>query len=90
MVWIHGGAWLGGDKRQNPAEFLTRSGYAVASINYRLSSESIFPAQIQDCKAAIRFLRANSGQFGINPDRIGVWAVQRAATWLPCSELRAT
>jgi acetyl esterase/lipase len=73
VVYIHGGAWLGGDKRENPARFLTRHGYAVASINYRLSQEAVFPAQIHDCKAAIRHLRAKSKDYGIDPDRIGVW-----------------
>jgi acetyl esterase/lipase len=48
-------------------------GYAVASINYRLSQHAIFPAQIQDCKAAVRWLRANAEQFGFDPQRIGAW-----------------
>jgi len=50
-----------------------RDGYAVASINYRLSQHAIFPAQIQDCKAAIRWLRANADRYGIDPNRIGAW-----------------
>ena len=47
--------------------------YVVASINYRLSQHAIFPVQIEDCKAAIRFLRANADKYGIDPNRIGVW-----------------
>jgi acetyl esterase/lipase len=53
-------------------QFLRR-GYAVASINYRLSQHAPFPAQIHDCKAAVRFLRAGAAKYNINPDRIGVW-----------------
>jgi acetyl esterase/lipase len=48
-------------------------GYAVASINYRLSQHAVFPAQIEDCKAAIRWLRANSAKYHLDPDHVGVW-----------------
>ena len=73
IVWIHGGAWLGGDKAGCPAMGQLRRGYAVASINYRLSQQAIFPAQIYDCKAAIRWLRAHAKEYNIDPQRIGVW-----------------
>ena len=73
VVWIHGGAWLGGNRRNPPALSFVSSGYAIASISYRLSHEAIFPAQIHDCKAAIRSLRANANKYGLDPDRIGVW-----------------
>jgi acetyl esterase/lipase len=73
IVWIHGGAWLGGDKGGCPAVRFVLRGYVVASINYRLSQEAIFPAQIHDCKAAIRWLRANADKYAIDPDRVGVW-----------------
>ncbi|RPI24107.1 MAG: alpha/beta hydrolase [Acidobacteria bacterium] len=73
VVWIHGGAWRAGDKSQCPGIPLVSRGFVVASISYRLSSEAIFPAQIHDCKAAIRWLRASAGRFPIDPDRIGVW-----------------
>ncbi|MCX5676878.1 MAG: alpha/beta hydrolase [Planctomycetota bacterium] len=73
IVWIHGGAWLGGSKNGTPAMGQLRRGYAVASINYRLSQEAIFPAQIHDCKAAIRWLRAHAKEYNIDPKRIGVW-----------------
>jgi acetyl esterase/lipase len=74
IVYVHGGGWLGGDKRAGATLLpLVKSGeYAVASIGYRLSSEAIWPAQIHDCKAAIRWLRANATTYGIDPDRIGV------------------
>ncbi len=73
IVWIHGGAWLGGSKENFPALRFLSSGYAVASLNYRLSPEAIFPAQIEDCKGAIRYLRANAAKNNIDPNRIAVW-----------------
>ena len=73
VVWVHGGGWSGGDKRRCPATRLTEHGYAAASVNYRLSREATFPAQIHDCKAAIRWLRANAGKYNLDPKRIGVW-----------------
>jgi acetyl esterase/lipase len=74
IIWIHGGAWLGGSKDEgNPALPLLGRGYAVASINYRLSQQARFPAQIEDCKAAVRFLRANAKKYGLDPKRFGVW-----------------
>jgi len=73
IVWVHGGAWLGGSKAPCPAQRFVNQGYAVASVHYRLSQHAIFPAQIEDCKAAIRWLRANAGQYHIDPNRIGVW-----------------
>jgi acetyl esterase/lipase len=77
ILWIHGGAFLFGSKEGFPVEpvplqFLLE-GYAVASINYRLSPEAVFPVQLEDCKAAIRWLRAHANEFGIDPNRIGVW-----------------
>jgi acetyl esterase/lipase len=74
VVFIHGGAWMAGDKRNEYAAgvvpLFLDEGYAVASINYRLSGEAIFPAQLLDVKAAIRWLRANAPTYGIDPDRI--------------------
>jgi len=73
IVWVHGGAWRAGNKSNCPAIRLTAQGYVVASVGYRLSQEAVFPAQIQDCKAAIRWLRANAEKYHIDPDRIGAW-----------------
>ncbi len=74
IVWIHGGRWSGGEKYPAyPAEILTEAGFAVASIGYRLSGEAAFPAQINDCKGAIRWLRAHAGEYALDADRIGVW-----------------
>ena len=73
VIWIHGGAWKAGDKSGNPARILVKEGFAVASINYRLSQHAIFPAQIEDCKAAVRWLRSHAKEHEIDPDRFGVW-----------------
>jgi acetyl esterase/lipase len=73
IVWVHGGAWQAGSKEGCPAVGFVEKGYAVASINYRLSRHAIFPAQIQDCQAAIRWLRAHAGEYRIDPNRFGVW-----------------
>jgi dienelactone hydrolase len=73
VVFIHGGAWREGTKTHNPAAFLVPFGYVAASINYRFTQDAIFPAQIEDCKSAIRWLRAHASEYGIDPKRIGVW-----------------
>jgi acetyl esterase/lipase len=73
VVWIHGGAWRAGNKNGCPGVFLSGKGFAVASINYRLSEHAVFPAQIEDCKAAVRWLRSNAKKYNLDPDHIGVW-----------------
>jgi len=73
IVCIHGGGWQKGSKinHRKVAQALANQGFVTASIDYRLSGEAQFPAQIQDCKAAVRFLRANAKKYGINADKIG-------------------
>ena len=73
IIWVHGGAWRGGDKTHyNPKEYL-KAGYAGASINYRLSQHAVFPAQIEDVKAAVRWLRANAETYRFDPNRFAAW-----------------
>lgn len=72
VVWVHGGAWRSGSKDKMPLTDLVKQGFAVASVDYRLSPVAKFPAQIHDCKAAIRYLRGNAKRLGINTQRIGV------------------
>ena len=72
LVWIHGGGWFMGNKDGCPLMYLAAKGYVVASINYRLSQHAVFPAQIEDCKAAIRWLRANAAKYHIDPSDVGV------------------
>ena len=76
-VYVHGGAWSSGDKGSGPGmldmpELLAR-GYIVAAVNYRLAPQYKFPAQIEDVKCAIRFLRANASDLHIDPNRVGAW-----------------
>lgn len=73
VVWIHGGGWSQGSKDYTPALPLLEQGFAVASVNYRFSQDAVFPAQIEDCKTAIRWLRKNAPSLNIAPDKIGVW-----------------
>lgn len=75
IVWIHGGGWAAGSKEQCPAlrQGFVERGYAVASIGYRLSGHAPFPAQIEDCKAAIRWLRAHAREYQLDPARFGAW-----------------
>lgn len=76
VVWIHGGAWRGGDKRsglRNLADLVASGNYAGVSVGYRLTGEAIWPVQIHDCKAAIRWIRAHARQNNVDPKRIGVW-----------------
>lgn len=72
VIWIHGGAWRSGSK-EDPPKLLLKHGYPMASINYRLSTEAAFPAQIHDIKAAIKFLRSKSKGFKFNADKIVLW-----------------
>lgn len=81
VIWIHGGAWLSGDRRYFPDiwpegivfDALIAAGYAVATIDYRHAREAAFPAQLHDAKAAVRYLRHFAAELGIDPTRLAVW-----------------
>jgi len=81
VIWVHGGGWSRGDARQSGAftdwpgvlAMLAARGYVVASVDYRLSGEAKFPAQVRDVKAAVRFLRSKAGEYGIDPGRVFLW-----------------
>jgi acetyl esterase/lipase len=77
VVYVHGGGWVEGDKTSPEAdEFIDEllgRGYVVFSLNYRLAPRHPFPAQIEDVKLALRFIRAQAGSFQIDPDRIGIF-----------------
>jgi len=64
VVWIHGGAWMMGIKEWDNVKYLVRHGYAIASIDYRFSTEVSFPAQIQDCNAALNFILSQAIRCG--------------------------
>jgi acetyl esterase/lipase len=73
VVYIHGGGWMAGDKTEGLANSVLQHGFALACVEYRFSQVTIFPAQIEDCKAAVRWLRAHASDYGYNPDKIGAW-----------------
>jgi acetyl esterase/lipase len=71
LVWLHAGGWREGGRGFCPIANLAKEGFAVASISYRLTGQAIFPAQIEDCKAAVRWLRAHATEYNLDPDHIG-------------------
>lgn len=83
IVFLHGGGWRVGtrrvfcpswrDWRPDPFHRLVAAGFAVASIDYRLSGEAVFPAQLDDAKAAVRWLRSRAEEVGLDPGRVVAW-----------------
>ena len=75
IVCLHAGGWRAGNRKQAPdlSHNFARHGFAMASIDYRLSGEATFPAQLHDVKTAIRWLRANAERYGVDGRRIGLW-----------------
>jgi acetyl esterase/lipase len=83
VVFLHGGGWRLGSRHAagpayrgtspTPFERVAQAGIAVASVDYRLSGEAIWPAQLHDAKAAVRWLRARADELGVDPDRIAAW-----------------
>jgi acetyl esterase/lipase len=76
VVWIHGGGWSGGSRdltATSPQRQIVSKGFALASVDYRLSGAARYPASVNDVKAAIRFFRANAATYKIDPDRIAAW-----------------
>lgn len=70
VMWIHGGGWTKGAKEQCPLVWLAAEGYAVVSIDYRLLHVATWPAQIDDCRAAVRWLRSQAATYGLDASRI--------------------
>jgi acetyl esterase/lipase len=88
VIWLHGGGFHSGDRRYLPDTMaadsvfaaLVEAGIAVATIDYRLSSEARFPAQLDDVNAALDYLRSNAALLGLDPERIGVWGESAGGT----------
>jgi acetyl esterase/lipase len=88
VVWMHGGAFWSGDRRYLPSNLapnavfdtLVAAGIAAATIDYRLSGEAKYPAQLHDVRAAIRYLRANAATWGLDATRVGVWGESSGGT----------
>jgi acetyl esterase/lipase len=70
IVWVHGGAWRSGSKSGMPLGKLVGDGHPIASVDYRLSTEARFPAQIHDIKAAVRFLRGHGREWKLPSKKI--------------------
>lgn len=81
ILCLHGGGWIGGErqKMRGTIEEMARKGYVAISPDYRLAPRDRFPAQIEDCKAAVRWLRANAAKYRVNPERIGVFGFSAGA-----------
>lgn len=80
VIWIHGGGFIGGSKddpqtalNQRSRTALKNAGFAVVEINYRLSLEAKWPAQLEDIRNVVLFLRKNATRYSLNPDKIGAW-----------------
>jgi acetyl esterase/lipase len=72
IVWVHGGAWRSGSKESPPLGLLSEN-FAIASLDFRLSTEAAFPAPVHDIKAGIRYLRAQAKKYGYRSDKIVIW-----------------
>lgn len=83
VMAIHGGGWKGGNRKNSKLTWLAKHGYAVASIEYRMSHEAVFPAQIHDCKGALRWLRAHQDEYGYDASKVVVVG-QSAGGHLAC------
>lgn len=81
VLVVHGGAWVMGNRLQlgNVSRKLSRSGYSAVAINYRLAPTNRFPAQIEDCKTAVRWMRTNADKYKIDPQRLGGWGYSAGA-----------
>lgn len=77
IIWVHGGGWRHGTRHNNReiCETIAENGFICLSIDYRMSHEAVFPAQIQDCKCAVRYVRANAEKMNASPGKIGVWGL---------------
>jgi len=86
MVYIHGGAWVIGDKREQgkPMMFeLVSRGWVCVTINYRLSPKATWPEHIIDCKQALAWVKAHIAEYGGDPGFVAVSGGRPAATWPP-------
>lgn len=73
IMWVHGGGWLKGSRAKAKGLWLVEHGYAIASVSYRLTTEAIWPAQINDLRSAVRYLRGNAEKYNIDGTKIAAW-----------------
>jgi len=80
VVYLHGGGWRGGNQYHPPCQpRLFDRGIGVAAMTYRFSQEKPFPAMLHDCKTGVRWLRANAGRYGLDPERFAAWGISAGA-----------
>jgi acetyl esterase/lipase len=81
ILWLHAGGWIAGDRHRAPdlSRYFAQRGFAMASIDYRLSREALFPAALHDVIAAIHWLRTVSAKYHLDPQRIGLWGASAGA-----------
>ena len=84
VIWVHGGGWISGTNKPSPILQIAKMGYFAASIEYRTSNVAKWPAQIQDCKLGVRWLRANAGQYQVDPNHIGAWGASAGGHLVAC------
>ena len=84
IIYIHGGGWSGGTHKSGLVLQIAHAGYFAASIEYRLSGEALWPAQIQDCNLGVRWLRANAAKYNVDPNRIGAWGDSAGGHLVAC------
>lgn len=89
IVWAHGGGWMSGDKTTNASRLypLVQAGFVVVSINYRLSQEAVWPAQVVDFRAAVRAVRANASTFKAWPGKVGAAGASAGGQIALCAAL---
>jgi len=74
-IHFHGGAWRMFGKYLQDCEFMAEAGFCAISANYRYAQEALFPAQLEDAKAVLNWVRAHAEQYGWDAERIGVWGI---------------
>jgi acetyl esterase/lipase len=84
IIYIHGGGWIAGSHHDGPIQVIAAHGYFAASIEYRLSNVAKWPAQIEDCQLAVRWLRANAAKYNVDPNRIGAWGDSAGGHLVAC------
>jgi len=75
IIWLHPGGWIAGDRETGPdlSRFIAERGFALVSVDYRLSREAIFPAALEDVTSAVHWVRSVAAEYGLAPGRIGLW-----------------
>ena len=84
VIYIHGGGWNAGTYHTAPLVELARAGYFAASIEYRLSGDALWPAQLEDCQLGVRWLRTNAAKYRVDPNRIGAWGDSAGGHLVAC------